>query len=126
MNLCYLAFNPTYAQLMLCLAHKEDGQDAHSYTASTDPRALSVVVGKRSGCLQEPGGHPARKRCREFHMIQQGEVLVQVGPSNESTAFMPEISEALAPAPDEKAGEILDTLNARYQFGSRRCSWMTA
>ena len=31
---------------------------------------------------------------------------------------MPEISEAPAPAPDEKAGgEILDTLNARDQFG---------
>ena len=45
--------------------------------------------------------------------------MVQVGPANASTAFVPEVSEAPAPAPDdEKAGgEVLDTLNARDQFG---------
>ena len=113
---------PHMRNLCYAFAHKETlGKTPTLLYCEHEIRgALSVVVGKLSaaGFAANQEVNSPRKRCREFHMIQQGEVLVQVGPANESTAFMPEISEAPAPAPDEKAGgEILDTLNARDQFG---------
>jgi len=119
--------SPHMRNMCYAFAHKETlGKTPTLLYCEHEIRgALSVVVGKLSaaGFAASQEVNSPRRRCREFHMIQTGGVFVQVAPANASTAF---VEPAAAPAPavpegdvDEgrAAGEILETLGARDQFG---------